>query len=152
MPAFCANRFAELALEQRHCVSRIAPLRLWVAEQRNEAVSFVALWSRQPAEFQERRIHIQQLHRTLTDLSLRAGQRDDQRRAQADFEERIRFRPLSFFPKVITMIAPKDDDRLVTQLQAIEFGEHAANLLVNKAGRGIVSADHLARFGGRSIS
>src|SRR5262249_17858203 len=56
MPAFGADGFAELLLIARHGECRVAPLRLWIAQQRRKAMTFDPRRARQPAEFDERRV------------------------------------------------------------------------------------------------
>ena len=59
---------------------------------------------------------------------------------------------IAFLAKVITVIAPEDDNGFVAQAEFVKSGEHTADLLIHEANGCIVSADHLASLSGRRVA
>ena len=99
---------------------------------------------RQPAQFDERGIDVEQLgglRAALAGLDARSG--EDQRHAGAAVPERV-LAGDAFFAQVPAVVAPDDDDRVVGQAGFVERVEHAADLRVHEARAGQVGADEVA--------
>ena len=76
-------------------------------------------------------------------LAVTPGPRHDQRRARGPLEQRL-LHPLATLAEMVAVIAEKDDDRVVRQLQPIERVEHAPDVGVEKRDGRVVGACRLA--------
>src|SRR5215813_2094136 len=97
-------------------------------------MSFITFWRRQSAQLSERGIHIKQLHRTLSHRLRGAWHGNDQRHAQRNVPKRVGLGPLPLLTQVIAMIAPEDDDGVVSQTKPIQSAQYTTYLLINKTG------------------
>ena len=104
-----------------------------VLQLRREAVAFDSLARRQVAEFEQRRINVEQLHGLTAPRGRRhARPGKDERHARRAFPQRVLARD-AFLAEVPAVVAPEHDDRVPAAARGIERVEHAADLRVHKA-------------------
>ena len=155
-PALVAHRHAvqRPAVLAPHGEGWMVPLGGGLVQQRRDAAAVQFLWHRQPAEFGERRIKIQRLHhaRARLAVALRAGRANDERHAGALLEQGAGLRPLAPFTELVAVIAPEHDDGVRPQVEAVQFGEHAADVGVHVGSGREVGADHFLRRLGRGVA
>ena len=116
-------------------------------QKRLEAAAFQAFWIFQASEVGECGVNVHELHDTRAGgaVSLHAGGADDERRAGGLLEERALLPDAVVLAEVIAVVAPKDDDGVVGQLEFIQCGHQSADLRVDKRDGRVVGLQRLAQ-------
>ena len=128
------------------------PVRRGIPEQRNQAVALVALFGRQTAHLEHRRIKVDQpdrlgakLPRFTELLALRLGRDDDERHPRRFLPQAVLAHAI-LFTEMVAVIAEQNDDGIAAMRPLVQGVEYAADLMVNEGHASQVGLDAFAKL------